>query len=82
MKEILFEGFGQGFDMHIIAVPSSFAAAIDVLLALSVEEVRDRGINSTNLLAIPEPPIDILQRIFRVLLITVLDIDIADDVIA
>ena len=41
LKEILFERFGKGLDVHIIAVSSSFAAAIDVLLALSVEEVGD-----------------------------------------
>lgn len=68
--------------MHIIAISSSFAAAVDVLLALSVEEVCDWRVNGTDLLAVEEPSIDVLESVLGVLLITVLDVDVADNVIA
>jgi hypothetical protein len=68
--------------MHIVAIASSFAAAIDVLFAASVEEICDGGIDGINLFAIKESAIDIFQGVFGIFLITVLDVHVADDVVS
>ena len=68
--------------MHIIAISSSFATSIDVLLAFGVEKISHRGKDSTNLFAIEESSIDVIESIFRILLVAVFDINIAYYVIS
>ncbi len=41
LKELFLEAFRERFDMHVIAISSSFAAAIDILFAFCIEEVGD-----------------------------------------
>lgn len=67
-KEVFFERAGEWFDMHIVAVASSLAAAIKVLLAFGIAEVSDRGVMSDDLAPIIEAPIDIFHSIFGKLL--------------
>jgi hypothetical protein len=43
--------------MHIVTISSSFAAAIDVLLAFSVHEISDWRKDSIDLLSIEVTPI-------------------------
>lgn len=81
-EKFLFECLRERLDMHIIAIASSLTASIDILLAFGIQEVRNWRKDCTNLFAIEEPPIDILQSIFRILLITILDIDISHDMIS
>jgi hypothetical protein len=64
LEEHLLKRFGERFNVHVIAVASSFAAAVDVLLALGVQEVSDRREDSTDSLSIEEPAIDVLECIF------------------
>lgn len=82
LEQFLLETFGQRFDMHIVAVPSSLAGAVNVLLALSIQEIRYRGEDSTDLLTLEKSAIDIVECIFRILLVAVLHIDVAHDVIS
>jgi hypothetical protein len=82
LEEFLLEGLGEGLDVHVVAVASALAAAVDVLLALGVEEVGDWGEDRADLLAVPEPAVDVLERVFGVVLVAVLDVDVAHDVVA
>jgi len=68
--------------MHIVAVASSFAAAINILFASSVEKICDRGVHSINFFPIKKSAIDIFQCIFGIFLITVLDIHVTDYMIS
>jgi hypothetical protein len=57
IKQLSFERFRERFYMHIVTISSSFAAAIDVLLAFSVHEISDRRKDSIDLLSIEVTPI-------------------------
>lgn len=82
LEEFLLEALGKRLDVHVVAVASALAAAVDVLLALGVEEVGDRGEDSTDLLALEEAAIDVVEGVLGVLLVAVLDVDVAHDVVA
>ena len=82
LEEFFFEAFRDRFDVHIIAITSSFATTVDVLFAFSIQEVSDWRVYGTDFFAIKKSTIDAFQGILRVVLITVLDIDVADDVIS
>ena len=68
--------------MHVVAVTSSLASTINVLLTLGIEEVSDRREDSADFLAIEKPTIDIVECIFGVLLVTILHIDVSYDVVS
>jgi len=82
LEKLFLETFGDRLHMHIVAITSSFATAINVLFALSVEEVSNRRKDGANLFAIQEPAIDMFQSIFRIFLITVFNIHVANDMIS
>lgn len=46
--------------MHIVAISSSFAATINVLLALSIQEVSDWWEDSTDFFALEKSAIDVI----------------------
>ena len=73
--------FRERFDMHIIAIASSFATTINILLAFSIEEISHRRKNSRYLLPSKEPSIDVVQSILRIILVSIFDIDIPHNVI-
>ena len=82
LEELFFETFRDRFNVHIIAISSSFAAAVYVLLALGVQEVSDRWKDGANFLSIEKPSIDVVKGVLGVLFIAILDVDISNDVIA
>lgn len=82
LEQFLLEGLGEGLDVHIVAISSSLAAAVDILLALGVQKISDRRVNRANFLAIEETAINVLQSVFGEFLVAVLHIDIAHDVVA
>jgi hypothetical protein len=64
--------------MHIVAIASSFAASINVLLTLSVHEISDRRKDGIDFLFGKNSSIDIFLCIFRIFLISIFDIDISN----
>lgn len=81
LEKLFLETFGERFDMHIVAVASSFAAPIDVLLAFGIQEISNWWEYGTYLFALEKSSIYIVEGILRVLLITVLYIYVAHNVI-
>lgn len=68
--------------MHIIAIATSFACSLYVLFAFCVQEISDRRELSLNLFSVQKPTIGILLSILCILLFTVFDINIANNVIS
>lgn len=81
-KKIFFEGFRQGFDMHIVAETSSSATSINILLALSIHEISNRWKFSFYFFIVEKTTINMLHCIFCIVLVWILNIDIADNMIA
>ena len=67
--------------MHIIAIATSFAAAVDILFAFCVEEVGNRGKLGIYFFAVEETTINVLLGIFGVLLFAVLDVNVSNDMV-
>lgn len=67
--------------MHVVAIPSSFATSINILFALSIHEIGDSRELSLDFLPIEETTIDILLCVFRVVILSVFDINIANNMI-
>ncbi len=68
--------------MHVITVASSFAATVNILFALRVHEISYRRVDGAYLFTIEKPAIDIFQSILRILLVTIFNIDVSNNVIA
>lgn len=81
LEKILFKGLGERLHMHVVAVTSSLAAAVNILLALGVKKVSHWGKNSANLLAVEKPSVHVLESVLGVFLIAVFDIHVAHYVI-
>lgn len=81
-EKVLLEGHGEGLDVHVVAVATALAAAVDVLLALGIKEVSDGRVLGLDLLAVEEAAIDVLLGILGEVLVTVLDVDVADNVVS
>lgn len=81
-KEVLFEGAGERLNMHIVAIAASFAAAVEILLALGIAKVGDGGIVGDDLAAVVETAVDVFHGVLSVLLSGKLDVGVADDVLA
>jgi hypothetical protein len=82
LEQFLLETLGEGLHVHVVAVSSSFAAAVDILFAFGVKEIGHRGEDGRYFLATEESAIDVVECIFRVFFIAVFDIDISDDVVS
>lgn len=82
LKELFLEAFRERLDMHVIAISSSFAAAIDILFAFCIEEVGDWWEDGTYFFAIEESSVNVFKGVFRVFLITVFNIHISNNVIS
>ena len=68
--------------MHVVAVTSSLAAAIHILLAFCVYEVRNWRVYCSDFPAIEKATINIVIGILRVLFITILNIYVPNDVVS
>lgn len=67
--------------MHIVAVTSTLATAIEILFTLGVAEVSDRRVVRNNLASIVEASIDIFHGIFCILFGRKLDVGVSHDML-
>lgn len=68
--------------MHIITVPTSFAATVYILFAFCIQEICDRGKLSLNLFPVEKSSISIFLSILSILLLTILDINVPYNMIS
>ena len=82
LEEFFLETFGEGFNVHVVAVTSALAAPIDVLLALCVEEVSHWRKDSAYFFALEKSAIDVVESVLGILLIAVFNIYVSHDMVA
>lgn len=75
-KQFLLEAFGKWFDVHIVAIASSFATSINILFAFCVHEICHWRKLSLYFLLIKKSAIYILLSILRIIVFTVFHINI------
>ena len=81
-EKLSFECFGNGFNVHIVAIATSFAASVNILLAFCILEVSDWWKNCTNFFSIFKPTVDVFLSIFCVLFFSIFYIDVSGDMIS
>lgn len=80
-KELFFETFWQRFNMHVITITSSFASSLYMLFAFGIKEISNWRKLCLDFFSIPKSSICIFLCILSILFLTVLYIDIANDMI-
>jgi hypothetical protein len=80
-EDVLLEGTRKWFNMHVIAITSTFTAAVKILLAFGITEVSDGRIMSNYFTTIVKAAIDVLHGVFCVLFGRVFDINVANNVL-
>lgn len=82
LEQLLLEALWKWFHMHIVAVSSSLAASVDILLALGVQEVSYWWKYGTDFLPVEKSAIDIVKCVLRVFLVAVLHVNVADNMVS
>lgn len=68
--------------MHVITIATTFAATVDVLLALGVHEICHWGKHCVDFLAGEKSSVDVLLSILCIIFVRILDIDVSDQMVA